>query len=353
MSFEAKLKNFIEMIDTELDFFFDEKKSDYNPKFMEVIQICKDFVMRGGKRIRPICVLAGYCVNGNKLNAEIIRACLSTELLHNYFLIHDDIMDEAELRRGKVSVHKFFENYYEDAISGERKKQFGNSMAILAGDLLSAYTFECISKTKFEPEKKEKVLRILADTAIKTIQGQTMDIMSGELRRDLSEKEYLELIKKKTAEYTFKTPMLIGMILAGVENSMQKKVSEYAELLGEAFQLRDDVMDIFSEEKEIGKKECGDIIEGKKTILVSHALEKGSEDDILYLRSVLGKKELDKKDISRIQKIFESTGAKKKVIDMAEERIEKAKTIISEAKIDKGTKIFFIELADYLKNRKN
>jgi geranylgeranyl diphosphate synthase type I len=262
-------------------------------------------------------------------------------------------MDEAELRRGKVSVHKFFENYYDDAISGERKKQFGNSMAILAGDLLCAYAFECISKTKFERDKIEKVMGLLAETSIKTCQGQTMDIMSSELNRDLSESEYLELIENKTAEYTFKTPLLIGMILAGVEPSVQKKAAEYAELLGEAFQLRDDVMDIFSEEQEFGKKECGDITEGKKTLLVSHVFEQGSEEDILFIRSILGKKELLKKDILTIQKIFEKTGAKKKVLDMADEMIEKAKLIISETKMDKGTKIFFMEMADYLRERKS
>ncbi|MDD5417816.1 MAG: polyprenyl synthetase family protein [Candidatus Nanoarchaeia archaeon] len=351
MDFSQKVKEFTEMIDAELEFFFEEKRKEYSESEIEMLQIIKDFVLRGGKRIRPICMLIGYCLEGNKLHRDIIRASLSTELLHNYFLIHDDIMDEASLRRGKITVHKFFENYYENTKDDKRKFQYGNSMAILAGDILCVYAYDCIAKCDFEDNKKMDALKIINETIIKTIHGQNIDVISGELNKDISQEDYMKMINNKTAEYTFTAPLKIGMTLAGVDSKIQKAITQYARFMGRAFQLQDDLMDIYSE-KEFGKKKCGDISEGKRTLFVNHVLENGTDEDVIFIRSVLGKKNLSEQEIEKIRDVFNRTGAGEKVVSVIDESIDEAKKIINSTVIDKGAKIFLIELAEYIRNRK-
>jgi geranylgeranyl diphosphate synthase type II len=210
----------------------------------------------GGKRIRPLLVLAGCDLYGGNLE-EAINAAIGIELFHNFTLLHDDIMDQAPIRRGKETVYK----------------KWNSNVAILSGDTMFALATEYISKTHetILPE----VLTTFISTARQVCEGQQYD-MNFENREDVSIAEYIRMIRLKTA-VLIACSLKLGAIIAGASGDEKKKIYAFGENLGLAFQLQDDLLDTFGEENKFGKEIGGDILARKKTFLYVKALELANE----------------------------------------------------------------------------
>ncbi|OGK16247.1 hypothetical protein A2774_04655 [Candidatus Roizmanbacteria bacterium RIFCSPHIGHO2_01_FULL_39_12c] len=285
-------------------------------------EILKKFaeMMTRGKKIRGFLTVLGYRLAGGKDLNSIYDASCFIEIMHSGALIHDDIMDKDNLRRGLPAMHRQFENYGED---------IGVSLAICAGDLAFYLSWDKLLHSRFSDEIILKAAKIYAKYAINITYGQSLDQVNG-LERNFNLQEILKIFRYKTAEYTGVTPLIIGAILGGMTDKKKLAAIEgYGLNLGWAFQIQDDILGLYGSETETGKPIGSDLRQGKITLLVYHILKNGSLNEKLYLKSILGRKDLSQTDILKAQKFFKDTGAYQYVLNLGKNYLfEGKKTIL-------------------------
>jgi geranylgeranyl diphosphate synthase, type I len=336
----------------ELDNFFVEKikkASKIDSSSVEMIELLRDYTLRGGKRVRAAMLYYGYRCFSDKNLDRIVKVSICIELVQSYLLIHDDIIDKSDLRRGKLSLHKSYEKIAKKYYKNTDIKHFGTSMAICAGDIISAFANEILAKSNFKDKYKVLAINKMNNIIHKVIHGQVLDILS-ELR-DVSVKEVSLIHKLKTATYTIQGPLHIGAILAGAKKKHLEILSKYAMPLGQAFQIQDDIIGMFGDCKKVGKPIDSDLKEGKKTLLILKALEKASVTEKKIINSALGNSNLTKKQFSDVQKIIKKTDSLEYSKDLAKELISKSKKAILKSKFKNYGKQNLIEIANYLEKR--
>jgi len=288
-------------------------------------------ISHNGKKIRPLLVLiACDMLGGNVKNA--IKPALAIEFFHNFSLMHDDIMDEATLRRGKPSVHSVY----------------GMNNTILSGDalLIKSYQFfEDLDEVLFK-----KCIKIFSETAIQLCEGQQMDI-NFENTSVVSFRDYLRMITGKTGVLTA-SALKIGAFIAGKDNETANLMYNFGLNLGIAFQMMDDYLDIFGKEERFGKKHAGDIFENKKTILYLMALKFANEEERKELNFWYSKKTDNIDKVYGVEKIFRRTKVDEKVQDLIRRYNEKSLKYIIKVDISNDKKKNFMEFAEYLLKRK-
>lgn len=302
------------------------------PKFLpitppdELYHAMRHLLDGGGKRLRPSALLlAAEAVGGKPEN--LLPAAVAIELIHNFTLIHDDIMDEADLRRGLTTVHK----------------KWGVPRAIIAGDALYSKAFEILSCTKSEPQQLVESLELMSKTCTDICEGQWMD-MNFETRKDVKEEEYMRMVEKKTA-VLFATSVRMGATLSGANRDMSRALWDYGRLAGVGFQIYDDVIDLITPEEILGKAQGGDIIEGKRTLIVIHALSKGVAID------ALGKSNATRSEVSAALTTLKDSGSIDYAMNKAVSFIEEGKAALKVLP-DSEAKTILIGLADYMIARK-
>jgi geranylgeranyl diphosphate synthase type II len=239
---------------------------------------CSYILNGGGKRIRPFLVLISAKAVGSEFN-KVYNAAIAVEILHNFTLVHDDIMDNSDKRRGRQTLHK----------------KYDISTAILSGDNLVALAYENLLKDCYE--NINSVVSIFTKGVVEVCEGQSLD-KEFELRKSVSIPEYKRMIYKKTAAL-IETCCSIGAQLANADQKQLKAVSDFGRNLGMAFQIQDDLLDITAKESEFGKLIGGDLIEGKKTYLFLRALEKARGKDKENLLKVVRKKGIKHREIQK------------------------------------------------------
>ncbi len=291
----------------------------------------------GGKRLRPTLVVLGARIAGAQED-QVIPAAASVELMHTFSLVHDDIMDRDEYRRGVPTVHKLW----------------GEPLAILAGDLLFAKAYEALLDVEqygIPPDRIVEATKILTWIAVTLAEGQTLD-MNFEERMDVSEEEYLEMIEKKTAAM-FKGSLMIGAILGGGAKETVKKLGEFGRLTGIAFQIQDDILGIIGDEKVLGKPVWSDLREGKKTIIIIHALNNATADQRKQILSVLGRRDASLDELKQVAGILKSLGSIDYAIGKAKEYTMKALSILeSITTSDSEAKDMLKEMAMFIIKRR-
>lgn len=294
----------------------------------------KHLINAGGKKIRPsLVLLSSEAVGGSRDGA--LKTAAAVELIHTFSLIHDDIMDQDEMRRGMPSVHKLW----------------GESIAILAGDTLFSLAFELVSQTHNEniPYKRVvEALKTVVDACIKICEGQAYD-MSFAGNFEIQEKEYMNMIYKKTAAL-ISTATKAGALLGGGNKKQVKALAEYGRLIGMAFQLHDDYLDVISDEESIGKPVGSDIMEGKMTLMVVHAISNASAQDKETLIKILN--ENGNENVNKVINIFKKYGSIEYIHNIALENVKKAKELLTILD-DSPAKQALILLADFVLQRSN
>lgn len=264
----------------------------------------------GGKKIRPsLVVLSSEAAGGHA--EEALKTAAAVELIHTFSLIHDDIMDKDDKRRGRPSVHV----------------KYGEPVAILAGDTLFSKAFETVLETKVDGVSYERVLEALktvVDSCIKICEGQASD-MGFQGNFDVSEDEYMRMIYKKTAAL-IAAATRSGAIIGGGSPAQVETLTEYGRLIGLAFQIQDDYLDVISDEENLGKPVGSDIIEGKMTLMVVHALSNATNEDKVELVSILNADE--DTNVARAIEIFDKYGSIKYAHDIAHANVENAKKLL-------------------------
>lgn len=242
----------------------------------------------GGKRIRPVLViLSCQAVNGTV--ESCLDAAVAVELLHNFTLVHDDIMDNDDTRRGRATVHK----------------KWDVDVALLAGDGLLAFAYQSLLRTR-SPRIAE-IAQIFTDGIIEICEGQALD-REFESRRDVPLDEYLIMIRKKTASL-LNLSARIGGIIGDARPAEVEALGEFATNLGLAFQIQDDLLDIISAQEVIGKTYGSDVMRKKQTYLSIHALTHGSGPARSQLNEIFSKPAINQQDILRVKELFEQCGS--------------------------------------------
>ena len=298
-------------IDASLRIFLERIKREYklglvNPILYESI---KEFTLRKGKRIRPLLLILsykGYSNNNKKLTQDLYNASTCIELLHNFMLIHDDIIDRSDLRRGKPTLHKLLAK----AAKTTDPEKLGYDLSIIAGDIVYALAIDAFLSINEEPRRKELALKHFIKTAAFTAMGEFIDIIhSVDKIQNVREQDVFLNYTLKTAKYTFECPLVIGAILAGADKKDIDKLSQLGIMIGQAFQIQDDILGVFGSQKSIGKSILSDIAEFKKTLLICHVYHKlRSKKRAHFLRYFLKPKKTYQ-DLVAIRKILLHSGS--------------------------------------------
>jgi len=327
-------------IDREIKVFLAEadKKYGLNKISPLLFSGIKDFLMRPGKRIRPILfILAyeGYSKKSSISPRELIRASLSIELLHDFLLIHDDIIDRSELRRGRPAMHKFFGH----KLGVSPTSGIGEGLGIVAGDIIYALAMEAFLASDETLRRKEKALKELIAATVFTGVGEFIDITGGSKSIDLiSRKEIFDIYTLKTAKYTFEGPMRIGAALAGAKDSELNKLSKLGIILGRAFQILDDMLDIFMTSKNTGKPILSDLSESKKTLLAREAYHRLDSASGRIFKRLFTKINKTKRDLERLKKLIKNTDAPEYCLATIYGLLEEAGSVINGLGIKKRQK---------------
>ena len=285
----------------------------------------------GGKRLRPVLLLITAEAFGGSLE-EAMSAALAVEIFHNFTLLHDDIMDNADVRRGKPSVYA----------------KWGGNVALLSGDamLITAYR----SLAKISPECLPKVMNIFSDMALAVCEGQQYD-MDFETMDKVSVEEYMQMIERKTSALLSGSAM-IGATMAGAAEEDIKKIYRFATELGLAFQLQDDVLDSYGDNA-LGKKIGGDILEGKKTFLMVQALNRASKEEREVLTNTHLRKDITEQEkIDIVKALYDKFDVKRVAEQQIELRFERALAVLDTLSVAGERTESLVEFARNLMGRK-
>ena len=348
MSFNELLEKEKTKIEDKIEEFFNRALKQgtlYNQFLRQFYSDLLNYLRYGGKRLRPVSLVTIYKGLGGN-NESIYDLSISVELLHNASLVHDDIIDHDLVRRGNPSFHAFYADWFNKNLKkSSDQADFGLAMGILGGDLLVDMGVEVILSSPFDQIKKLKAATYYLKAYKELIEGVLSESYLQNLPLEkVTEKEYLDMIKFKTGAL-FEKSILIGAVLADENEKYKEKLSEYAILLGQSFQIRDDILGVFGDPKKTGKSIEGDIREGKKTLLAINA-NKNSELIELY-----GKQNLTNEELQTVRKILEEIGALEKTKMIAIDLAEKASKILKNIKLEEKAFKFFNELATFVQER--
>jgi len=290
-------------VDAVLASFLAEQRAlldGLGPEAAEPLDELGRVIVAGGKRLRPLFCYWGYLAAGREEDSSIVKAAASLELLHTFAIIHDDVMDRSPLRRGQPAT------YLAMARGGDA--HLGVSSAILIGDLAVALADVLFSGSGFAPETFVEGFRWYNRMRTEVVTGQYLDVVATRMPT-IDEETVRRIASLKSGGYTVEKPLLIGAALGGASQEIVAVLSAYGMLLGEAFQLRDDVLGVFGDPGVTGKDADGDLREGKRTLLIARALEAAPPDEQEFLAARLGSENLTAGDAERIRSIIRTSGA--------------------------------------------
>ena len=303
---------------------------DFHRSPVELYEPISYTLSHGGKRLRPaLCLMACDMFGGDIEDA--VYPAIGLEIFHNFTLLHDDIMDEAPIRRGKETVYK----------------KWNTNVAILSGDTMMALAYDFIMKA---PESvRSEVFSVFNKTAIEVCEGQQYD-MNFETQGDISIKDYIEMIRLKTA-VLLAGSLKIGVILAGADEEYGEALYRFGENIGIAFQLKDDLLDVFSDVEKFGKQTGGDIATNKKTYLYLKAFEKAEGETLTKLKRLFENNSTDK--ITEVKKIYEELNIREDTEAEMKKYFNRAIDFIEIIPVNENRKSELIKFAQRLNKRES
>ncbi len=335
--------NFLEFsaknINKSLDQILNSFQKDQNPKLKPLIS---EFINanKGGKRLRGALVLLGYKLFSDSKNSDLLKVAAAIEIFQTSILSHDDIIDQSLLRRGEKTLYK--------KLGGD---QYAISQTLILGDIGFFISSKILSESEFEKDRLLDAIKVFNQMVIQTGLGEMLDVELPHLGLQRDEKDVLEIHKLKTAYYTIVYPLTIGAILAGAKKTDIEYLKSFGESLGIAFQIQDDILGVFGTEESIGKSVTSDIEEGKNTLLITHALKKGSKKQKEILERFYGKGPVLPPQLAKVKQIFIQTGALDYSGIKEIEYVNSAKEVIPKITSDKSMQKLLFEMADFLVER--
>ena len=281
------------------------------------LRLGQDLSLRGGKRFRALLVLAGFHAVSGRDPSPAIEVAAGLEHFQTWMLIHDDIIDHGEERRGGPTVHRRLARQHAEARAGGSAEDYGTGIAITVGDLEEPFTVDALLSTPAPPAARLAALAEYVEMTRRTAYGQLLDVRNGTLEPSrVTEKDVLLVHELKSAVYTVVSPLRIGALLGGVPARRLEDLTAIGTDLGIAFQLRDDVLGAGFDAGASGKS-SNDIVEGKRTLLIVRAWSATDEAGRDRLRRVLGNPHAATEDVERARDLIRSTGS----LEYSEQRI--------------------------------
>jgi geranylgeranyl diphosphate synthase type I len=342
---------FRDQVQQVLDAFLDEREAELAPLGPDAGRLVAEArtAVHGGKRFRAAFCHWGYravqpsVTDSPDTMAALARACASLEVLHASALVHDDYMDASDTRRGRPATHRAFEA--EHRASGWRgdPEQYGAAAAILLGDLLLGWAGDLLRHSGFTAEATAPGLTLFELCRNEVIAGQFLDV-SVQARGRADVDTAMTVLRYKSAKYSIERPVHIGAGLAGASAQQLDQLSRFGLPLGEAFQLRDDLLGVFGDPAETGKPAGDDLVEGKRTVLVALALDGAPRAGAERLDAALGTP-LAPADVDALRGIIEDSGARAQVEEVIGHLAERAVDALRAADVDPHAREALIELA--------
>ncbi|MBB5869414.1 geranylgeranyl diphosphate synthase type I [Allocatelliglobosispora scoriae] len=323
---------------------------EIDPALAPMAETAESFVLGGGKRLRPAFAYWGYRGAGGADGEEVVRAAAAMEFFQASALIHDDLMDRSATRRGEPSVHcRFAELHRRSGWHGD-PEGYGSSAAILLGDMCLVWSDELLHASGLDPVTLARARVIFDAMRTEVTAGQYLDVLV-QATGDVSTAKASTIARFKSAKYTVERPLLLGAAIADAPAATHAAYSAFGLPLGEAFQLRDDILGVFGDPAATGKPAGDDLREGKRTYLIAIAFESAAPAEADRLRAGLGDPDLSTEGVHDLREIIVRTGA----LDATEKRISnltgEALAALGRAPIDPTAAGVLTELADAATHR--
>ncbi|WP_110181617.1 polyprenyl synthetase family protein [Nocardioides solisilvae] len=343
---------FRDAVQRELDVFLDAQEERLRPLGPDAARLLAEAraATAGGKRFRAAFCWWGHLAVDPAAGDEraLARACASLELLHASALVHDDLMDASDTRRGRPATHRGFEAEHRAAGWGGDPEQYGAAAAILLGDLMLSWSDELLRRCGLPLERVVPALEVLDLCRSEVVAGQFLDV-SVQARARADEQTAMTVLRYKSAKYSVERPLHVGAALAGATPEVLERLTAFGLPLGEAFQLRDDVLGVFGDPDVTGKPAGDDLVEGKRTVLVAKALAAGgpAADE---LDAALGTP-LDEAAVDRLRTLIEESGARESVEALIERLVEEALAALDATGLDPSACAVLRDLATAVTQR--
>ena len=327
---------------------FSTQECDYlrgiGSELNDVATAMHSFICDSGKRLRPLFAYVGYLGTGAHPDEAALKASASLELVHVCALMHDDVMDGSDSRRGAPSIHKAFEAIHQSNNSLGSPEQFGISSAILLGDLALIWSAKMLHQSGLTPEALLRSLPMYDEMRVELMAGQYLDVYGSTLASQSVERS-LKVARYKSGKYTIERPLHFGAAMGSPNpEKLMKAYSDYGLPLGEAFQLRDDVLGVFGNPSETGKPAGDDLREGKRTVLLATTLDRVSPAQQAIINEHVGNAHLSADGVEEVRNIMVTTDSLAELEDLIERLTQSALAALDNEVIAKVARTSLTEL---------
>jgi len=336
-------------VDATLDRFLAEKaRTAPDPCLPPLVDVLRGFVV-GGKRLRPLFCHCGFlAAGGSPDDPAAAWTGAALEMFHTFALVHDDIMDRSELRRGRPTVHRVLaERFTGVDHDGTAAERFGVNLAILAGDLCSTWTDEMLDRADVDRARWREVRALLHTMRTELIAGQCLDL-GGDPRSAVDPvRSAWRLTRFKAARYAVELPLRIGAALGGGGAALTRVCGAYGRPVGEAFQLRDDLLGVFGDPGVTGRPALADLRAGRPTVLMALARQHATAAQREVISVLHGDPELDEERAARLRDVVVETGAAARVERLISIRADRALGALRASSVDRAAKAPLAELVSH------
>ena len=316
---------------------------DDDREWRDGLDLVERLVLGSGKRTRPLLCLLGWAGCDGGPDAGIVRVAAALEMFHTFALIHDDVMDMSAARRGFPTLHVSLADRHRQLGWRGDPDRFGESAAILWGDLCLVWADELFHSCSLPLGRAQRALSVYQQMRAEVLMGQYLDVKGGADTADLA--DCFKILLYKSARYTVERPLQIGAALAGAEADTLAVLSRYGIAVGEAFQLRDDVLGVFGNAALTGKSTMTDLSDGKSTVLMALTRQLAKPSQAETIRRLYGDPDLDENGADALREIISATGALQTVEEMIMQRTDRAVAALDGSPLSEAARAALTELA--------
>jgi geranylgeranyl diphosphate synthase, type I len=341
-------------VDEELDRFLAgqaEAMSALDPDVAPLFDELRRVIGSGGKRLRPVFCCLGHLAAGADVDGRAFRAASALELLHTFAIVHDDVMDRSPSRRGSPASWVHLAEEHRRAGLVGRPEAYGLAAAVLAGDMALVLADRALLEAGFSEERLAPALRRYDRMRVEVVAGQYHDVLAAH-RGIADEVETRRIAVLKSGGYTVEAPVQIGAILGGASDGLVGCLGRYGVALGEAFQLRDDVLGVFGDPAVTGKDRDSDLLEGKRTVLLAKATAAADGEDRRFLQERIGRPDLDPAEVERARSLLETTGALDATLALIDELVAAARRELEAGPVSAPAATLLADMAEVVAVRR-
>ena len=340
MSWEKALDSYGAAIEENLRIFFAEAVEEaehYHTLIAKVYWDLEELVLRKGRRLASCSTLLTYLGYVGKVDPKFLKVCVGIELYRHSILVHDDLVDMDNLRRGGSTLHKKFIESHDT--------RFGEGIAVFAGNVAYALATRAIIESGFPEQKVVKLLLLFSKGYAEVNESQILDLLFEYKDVDVNE---WRIMASKRAASLFRITMLTGAMLGGAPEKDLLILGEAAENMGYSFDIQDDIIDTFAREDQYGRPPCGDIALGKKPLHLIFALDSADQRESKALKRLLGKKSMSRDDIELIRTVIRESGGLEAAKNTSRKHAEQARELFDQTSLSYDVKEFFKSLTAYI-----